>query len=149
MAPRISRRRFIQTTAGAAGALALGADRLLSAAPSLPSPRSSGIDHIVVVTMENRSFDHMMGWVPGAEGMQAGLIYTDEAGVEYPTRRAPDFQGCGRPDPDHSYDGGRTQFNGGDCDGWLRADDNPETDDYPIWYYTDADLQFFAGAAHD
>lgn len=150
MAARISRRRFIQTTAGAAGALALGgADRLLSAAPSLPSPKSSGIDHIVVVTMENRSFDHMMGWVPGAEGMQAGLIYSDEAGVEYPTRRAPDFQGCGHPDPDHSYDGGRTQFNGGDCDGWLRADDNPETDDYPIWYYTDADLQFFAGAAHD
>lgn len=28
----------------------------------LPSPESSGIDHIVVVTMENRSFDHFFGW---------------------------------------------------------------------------------------
>jgi phospholipase C len=159
MASRISRRRFIQTTAGAAGAAAFAhTDWLLSARPLLPSPKSSGIDHIVVVTMENRSFDHMMGWVPGAEGMQAGLTYTDEAGVAFPTRHAPligdpperDFQGCGHPDPDHSYDGGRVQFNGGACDGWLRADDDTTTtDDYPIWYYTDADLQFFAGAARD
>ena len=148
MAPRISRRRFIQTTAGAAGALALGgADRLLSAAPSLPSPKSSGIDHLVVVMMENRSFDHMMGWVPGADGRQAGLTYTDEFGTEFATYPlAPDFQGCGHPDPDHSYEGGRVQLNNGACDGWLRAGDS---DEYAIGYYTEADLQFFAGAARD
>ena len=163
MASRISRRRFIQTTAGAAGAAAFThTDWLLSARPLLPSPKSSGIDHVVVVTMENRSFDHMMGWVPGADGKQAGLIYTDKFGVEHPTRQAPlidpadplsrDFQGCGHADPDHSYEGGRTQFNGGACNGWLLTGvnaDNAVTDDYPIWYYTDADLQFFAGAAHD
>jgi phospholipase C len=146
MTSRISRRRFIRTTAGAAGAAAFAhTDWLLAAAPGLPSPKSSGIDHIVVVTMENRSFDHMMGWVPGADGRQAGLLYTDEAGIEYATRRAPDFQGCGHPDPDHSYDGGRDQFNGGKCDGFLLG----TNDEYAIWYYTDADLQFFAGAARD
>ena len=69
MASRISRRRFIQTTAGAAGAAALAhTDSLLSAGAIVAVPKSSGIDHIVVVMMENRSFDHMMGWVPGADG---------------------------------------------------------------------------------
>src|SRR5947209_1578299 len=51
---------------------------------SLPKPDQSGIDHIVVVTMENRSFDHILGWLPGANGMQAGLSYTDRAGNTVP-----------------------------------------------------------------
>lgn len=148
MAYRISRRRFIHTTAGAAGALALGGTRVLQAQrPGLPRPQQSGIDRIVVVMMENRSFDHMLGWVPGADGRQAGLSYADASGVEsatYPL--APDYQGCGHPDPDHTYEGGRVEFNGGACDGWLRAGEN---DIYSIGYYTDADLPFFAGAARD
>jgi phospholipase C len=143
----VSRRRFIQTTAGAAGAIALGADRLLSAPKKPPKPKHSGIDHIVVVMMENRSFDHMMGWVPGSDGRQAGLVYTDAAGIEHATYPlAPDFQGCGHPDPDHSYEGGRIQLNNGACDGWLRSG---ESDEFAIGYYTEADLQFFAGAARD
>src|SRR5688572_1094510 len=145
---RISRRHFIQTTAGAAGAVAFaGTDILRAQRPSLPRPQQSGIDHIVVVMMENRSFDHMMGWVPGADGRQAGLTYTDAAGVEHSTYAlAPDYQGCGHPDPDHSYDGGRVEFNNGACDGWLRAGEN---DVYSIGYYTEPDLPFFAGAARD
>jgi phospholipase C len=51
----------------------------------------------------------MLGWVPGADGQQAGLIYTDAAGIEHATYPlGEDFQGCGHPDPDHSYEGGRT-----------------------------------------
>jgi phospholipase C len=147
MTHRISRRRFLQTTAGAAGAAAFGGSTLLGAQNStLPTPQNSGIDHIVVVMMENRSFDHMLGWVPGADGRQAGLTYTDASGVAdstYPL--TPDYQGCGHPDPDHTYEGGRVEFNGGACDGWLRA----ANDRYAIGYYTDADLPFFAGAARD
>jgi phospholipase C len=147
MTKRISRRRFLQTTAGAAGAAAFGGNTLLRAQrSSLPNPQNCGIDHIVVVMMENRSFDHMLGWVPGADGRQAGLTYTDSAGVAdstYPL--TPDYQGCGHPDPDHTYEGGRTEFNDGACDGWLRA----ANDRYAIGYYTDADLPFFAGAARD
>ena len=88
MARRISRRRFIQTTAaGAAGALTFGgtALRLGAQRPPLPQPQQSGIDRLVVVMMENRSFDHMMGWVPGADGRQAGLSYLDRDGVPHPT----------------------------------------------------------------
>ena len=147
MAYRVSRRRFLQTTAGAAGAVALGGPAILSAQRRpLPQPQQSGIDHIVVVMMENRSFDHMLGWVRGADGRQAGLTYTDSAGVAQSTYPlAPDFQGCGHPDPDHTYEGGRIEFNNGACDGWLRA----ANDRYAIGYYTDTDLPFFAGAARD
>jgi len=39
---------------------------------SLPPRATSTIDHIVVVMMENRSFDHLLGWLPNANGMQSG-----------------------------------------------------------------------------
>jgi phospholipase C len=58
--------------------------------------------------MENRSFDHFLGWLPGADGKQAGLAYVDRNGVTQPTYPlAPDYEGCDHPGPDHSYEGGR------------------------------------------
>src|SRR5687767_12359685 len=64
------------------------------------APEDSGIQHVVVLMMENRSFDHFMGWVPGADGKQAGLSFPDETGALVPTRAlAPDFQGCQYNDP--------------------------------------------------
>ena len=112
---------------------------------ALPQPQHSGIDHIVVVTMENRSFDHLLGWLPGANGKQAGLAYPDRFGrlrATYPL--APDFQGCLHMDPDHSYRGGRVELDGGRCDGWLRAGFN---DSYAIGYYRQRDLPFLGPAA--
>jgi phospholipase C len=53
--------------------------------PNLPSPGNSRIDHVVVVTMENRSFDHFLGWLPNADGKQAGLTYADNQGVPHHT----------------------------------------------------------------
>ena len=35
--------------------------------------------------MENRSFDHFLGWVPGAAGRQQGLTYLDDAGQPHTT----------------------------------------------------------------
>src|SRR5437763_2311595 len=105
----VTRRHFLRGTAGAAAGLALGGLPSALAAPRnkiLPPANRSGIEHVVVVMMENRSFDHFLGWLPGAEGKQAGLTYTDAAGASHPTfALAPDYQGCGHPDPDHSYDG--------------------------------------------
>jgi phospholipase C len=116
-------------------------------APALPDPEHSGIDHIVVVMMENRSFDHILGWLPDAEGNQAGLTYFDRAGMPHSTHPlAPDYQGCGHPDPDHSHDGARVEYDGGACDGWMRAGDN---DEYAIGYYEANDVPFFARAATD
>ena len=146
----LTRRRFVATAAAAAGSLAgagaLGAlTRAAAAAPAaLPSPARSGIDHVVVVMMENRSFDHFAGWLAGADGKQAGLTYLDAKGAPHPTfPLAPDFQGCGYLDPDHSYDGARVEWNNGACDGWLL----PTGDVYPIGYYRQQDLPFLGKAA--
>jgi phospholipase C len=111
----------------------------------VPNPNNSGIEHIVVMTMENRSFDHILGWLPGADGRQAGLTYLDSAGESHATYPlAPDYQGCGHPDPDHSYAGGRVQYDNGACDGFLRSGQN---DEYAIGYYTRRDLPFLGPAA--
>jgi len=134
-----TRRGFL---AGAAGLGMLAASR---PSLSLPAPNRSGIDHVVVLTMENRSFDHLLGWLPGANGKQAGLTFRDRLGRRrstYPL--APDFQGCAHSDPSHTYDELRQAYNNGRCDGWLRAGFN---DDYPIGYYRRQDLPFLGKAA--
>lgn len=146
----LQRRTFLQGLLGASvGALSIPGSRLHAQTPpgggSLPKPDRSGIDHIVVVTMENRSFDHFLGWLPNANGQQAGLTYTDASGaphVTYPL--APDYTGCGHPDPDHSYSGSRTAYDGGKMDGFLRAGSN---DVYSIGYYGAADIPFYAALA--
>jgi phospholipase C len=143
MSETLTRRRFLTTAAAAAGAAALG--RPLLGVHSARAAADPGFDHVVVVMMENRSFDHFLGWLPGADGRQAGLTYRDAAGVAHPTHAlAPDFQGCGHPDPDHSYEGGRVEYDGGRADGWLRAGSN---DEYAIGYYRQADLAFLGQAA--
>jgi phospholipase C len=106
--------------------------------------------HVVLVMMENRSFDHIMGWLPNADGRQSGLTYTNSSGQSFSTwPLAPHFQGCGCKDPDHSYDGGRIEFNTnngsyGACDGWLRANAN---DTFSIGYYRQNDLSFLGQVA--
>src|ERR1700740_2719297 len=137
-----NRREFLSSVAGGCGAAALGSIALpdkASSAPTssataeLPAPSQSGIDHIVVVTMENRSFDHFLGWLPGGNGKQAGLSYLDANGVSHATHRlAPDFTGCPHPSPDHSYQGGRIDYDGGSMDGFLK---NTANDVYAIGYY--------------
>jgi len=143
----LSRREFLYRSAASLAALGAGSSFALAKRGGLPKPDKSGIHHVVVVMMENRSFDHFLGWLPGADGEQAGLVYTDSQGAAFETYPlAPDYQGCGHPDPDHSYDGGRVEYDGGACDGWLRAGSN---DVYAIGYYTAADLPFLGRAARD
>ncbi len=147
----VNRRQFLTVAGGTAAGLAVGAAVVAQGAtPSaaatspLPSPSQSGIDHIIVVMMENRSFDHLVGWLPGAAGRPAGLRYIDRYGFPHTPHHLADFQGCGHPDPDHSYEGGRIELNSGKCDGWLRAGEN---DDFSIGYYDQADLGFWGQAA--
>jgi len=153
MSTPLSRRAFLTSAAAAASAAALGCDDRWIAPPSLaaltgglPSdPASCGIEHVIVFMMENRSFDHFLGWLPGADGRQAGLTYADSAGAPHATfPLAPDFQGCSYSDPDHSYAGGRVEYNAGACDGWLRANDV-----FSIGYYRQQDLAFLGRAVPD
>lgn len=124
------------------------------AGKSLPKPEDSGIDHIVLVMMENRSFDHMLGWVPGADGVQAGRSFKNVDGKSVSSFAmtsdpAYGFGACGKADPNHNYDGGRVHLNNGAMDGWLlTADTNKDpTDKFPIGYLTGDDLPFYKGCA--
>src|SRR5215831_13003781 len=132
-----TRRRFLHAAVGASAALSMSrrigsaqdfsgtVAPLASSAAELPSPQTSGIEHIVVVTMENRSFDHLLGWVPMADGKQTGLNYTDSKGAIHSTYTlTPDYTGCGHPDPDHSYGQSRVAYDNGAMDGFLRAGSN-------------------------
>jgi phospholipase C len=143
MSPRTRRQLLLGTAgtvAGAAATRAAATDLARLATPQrLPRPGASGIEHIVVVVMENRSFDHYLGWLPGADGKQAGLTYRDDKGVAHKTHHLTERQGCGFNDPDHSYAGGRTQLNHGKMDGFRKGGN----DDFALGYYRKSDLPFY------
>jgi phospholipase C len=145
----VNRRQFLRNVAGAASAAALtGATKqsATASAQTLPVPEASQIEHIILVMMENRSFDHLLGWLPGANGRQAGLLYTDKAGESHPTMQLTTFVGCAHPDPNHSYAGGRSEYDGGKMDGWLRTTTN---DTFSIGYYVEDQLPFFSALARN
>ncbi|HLG96132.1 MAG TPA: alkaline phosphatase family protein [Bryobacteraceae bacterium] len=113
--------------------------------PSLPAPDNAGFDHVVVLMMENRSFDHLLGWLPNSTGKQAGLAYPDRSGVTHTTYAlAPDYTGCAYRNPDHSYAGGRVQYNSGKMDGFLLDTAN---DAFALGYYAASDLPFVSALA--
>jgi phospholipase C len=98
--------------------------------------------------MENRSFDHVLGWLPGANGRQKGLTYPDKHGVAQATwPLAPDFQGCEYLDPDHTWEGIRDQYADGRCDGFLRTPSAKLGDLFPIGYYREDDLPILSALA--
>jgi phospholipase C len=66
----LTRRKFLQIAAGSAGAAAISGTQLLAAAAASASPAafphgSRGIRHIVVLMLENRSFDTSSVGYPG------------------------------------------------------------------------------------
>jgi phospholipase C len=101
----------------------------------LPNPADAPFDTVVVLMMENRSFDHLLGWLPGANGKQSGLAFLDAQGISIPTADlGVDVQGCAFRDPKHDWESVATQFHAGACDGWLLTAD--AGDHFPIGYYT-------------
>ncbi|MGH2986580.1 MAG: alkaline phosphatase family protein, partial [Solirubrobacterales bacterium] len=156
----LRRRDFLGRTAALAGlagmAGVLPAETLVAEAAKranrrpLPRPRDLPLDTFVVLMMENRSFDHYFGWHPRADGKNAGLTYPNLDGSQtFSTHHlTPDFQGCGFRDPDHGWDGGRHQLNGGEMDGFYTG--NPEgdgSDEFALGYYLKPDLGFIPHAA--
>jgi phospholipase C len=145
----LSRRRFLQIAAASSGLAVTGADLLsqavANASPTIRPDGSRGIRHIVILMMENRSFDHFLGWLPGADGRH-DLTFVSTDGNRYPNYPlAPDFQGCGYSDPDHSWEGWLVQHDHGKMDGFLQRPttpaDNPgvtlaAANTFPIGYYT-------------
>ncbi|MDX6582353.1 MAG: phospholipase [Solirubrobacterales bacterium] len=156
----LRRREFLGRTAALAGvagmAGVLPAETLVAEAAKraarkpFPKPRDLPIDTFVVLMMENRSFDHYFGWHPHADGKNAGLSYPNLDHTQtFPTHRlTPDFQGCDFRDPNHGWDGGRFQLNGGKLDGFYSGNaEGTGSDEYALGYYLKEDLGFIPHVA--
>lgn len=148
----LTRRTFLQLMGASTGLAVTGAD-LLSQAAANASPLvrphgGNGVEHVVILMMENRSFDHFLGWLPGADGRHDLSFPSTDGNVygNYPL--APDFQGCGYSDPDHSWEGFLVQHDYGRMDGFLQRPTPPAgnpgvtlaaANTFPIGYYTNVD----------
>src|SRR5256885_956695 len=82
---------------------------------------ASGLDklqHIVVLMMENRSFDHMLGSLKSVDaridGLTASESNPDSNGVQVKVQPSAEFQGQLNPDPDHHFPAVDLQIFGGD-----------------------------------
>ena len=81
------------------------------------------IDHVVYLIKENRTFDHMYGRFPGADGARTGLTCD---GREIPLVRASDDT----PGPNHSFEGGLTAINGGRMNCFSELDGGEHLESY-------------------
>ena len=151
---QLRRREFLARTAATAGLAGLAttlpggtliAEAARRQARGLPSPRRMPLDHVVVVMMENRSFDHYLGWLPGADGDQTQSVVDPATGQTVATRQASTleapWQGCGHPDPGHGWDAGRAQMRGG----FLA--DGSGNDEFALTYFNKGELGFIHAAA--
>ena len=138
-----SRREFLKGMAGTSATLLTAIDGWASAVPRRRHHRRT--DFIIAIMMENRSFDHLLGWHPTADAVQSGLTYVDCAGVPYDTfPLAPDFTGAQHPNPSNKYDVARLEYDGGAMDGFLCAGMN---DEFAIGYYVEEDRPMFNALA--
>jgi phospholipase C len=135
---QVSRRRFLEL-AGSGVAATMLSDSIARAL-AIPANRATrslrDVEHIVVLTQENRSFDHYFGAMRGVRG------FGDPHPVTLPSGRPVWFQADGatvvppfRPVPsvddslalyfiedlDHSWNKTHQMFDGGNWDQWLPA----------------------------
>src|SRR5215475_15772460 len=82
------------------------------------------VDHVVVVMLENRSFDHMLGYLsltgrrPDIDGLRPGLV-NHYQGSAYPVHH---LAGTAvEMDPDHSSSAIDTQVADGSMDGFVTS----------------------------
>ncbi len=161
----LTRRGLIAGAAGTAALVALEGCGSSSTGPkSSPSPKSSAskstaksvggvtepskapFDTVVVLMMENRSFDHLLGWMPGVNGKQAGLTFPGFKGGTAATHAlGSNTQACGDKDPAHTWQSMVTQYNGGKLDGWLKTQFTGDT--FPIGYYEQAQVPILGALA--
>ena len=81
-------------------------------------PGLDNLRHIVVLMMENRSFDHMLGSLtavnPQIDGITDQLSNPDTTGASVAPQPLAQFQGQLDPDPDHHFPAVDLQIFGGD-----------------------------------
>ncbi|MGH9567777.1 MAG: alkaline phosphatase family protein, partial [Candidatus Angelobacter sp.] len=81
-------------------------------------PGLDNLKHIVVLMMENRSFDHMLGSLKAVDSRIDGLTGNesnpDTTGAQIKVAPLAEFQSQLDPDPDHHFPAVDLQIFGGD-----------------------------------
>jgi phospholipase C len=119
----IGRREFLQASMATAAAAALAACAHGSSTTTspFPTPNPPDVDtqwpikRVIYLMMENRSFDHMFGAFPGANGASTGV----SNGKEVPLVRAPQWLPGDLP---HDYPASLRHIDGGKMDGFGETD---------------------------
>ena len=163
----ITRRDFLRGAAALGAGAGLGFSPWMADAARLPGgsmldlpAASAPIDTIVVMMMENRSFDHYLGWL-GSDptyletgrslyGRRFKINATTTESYQDPNDGLVDtyaivpagednpWRGCGHPDPGHGWTAGRAQRDGG----FLATGSG--NDEYALGYYRAEDLAFYS-----
>ena len=133
----VSRRRFLELAGGGVAATMLSDS--IARALAIPANRSTrslrDVEHIVVLTQENRSFDHYFGVMRGVRGfgdphpamLPSGkpVWFQAEGTIVVPPFHPSDPNGADNlaltfiEDLDHNWDPTHQMFNGGNWDQWL------------------------------
>jgi phospholipase C len=107
------------------------------------------IDHIIIVTEENRSFDHYFATFQGDLSSPLPSTYrnTDMAGAAVAPHHLTSH--CLPEDPPHQWAGEHAGWNNGAMDGWVaNAATSTSNGHYAIGYYDETDLPFYHWLAH-
>lgn len=112
------------------------------------------IDHIVVLMLENRSFDHLFQNLPAfgvtdAEVAPAGFSNPDEDGTPIPAFHLDEY--CFN-DTNHGWDGSHRQYGNGLNDGFVVSNRGGSFDPMGtrgVGFYTDADIPIFYALAKE
>jgi phospholipase C len=115
------------------------------------------VKHIVVMMMENRSFDHMLGYLDLLDGQKEVNGLSRAKPIEYKgeSHRPKYLQGTAFPksmDPPHGTRAIADQINGGKMDGFIEsfAEENDVADAWRVMgYYTHRELPVYDYLAHN
>lgn len=157
--PNLTRRQTLKALSALAGAGALGActtggdatDEDTDTDTDAADPMSA-IGTIVVLMMENRSFDHYLGSLSllegrtDVDGLTADMSNEDADGNEVKVFHLDKH--C-QADPPHGWNSSRRQFDGGTQGGFVKehAGGRGETAAEVMGYYTRADLPIYYALA--
>src|SRR5215831_13215636 len=105
----LGRRAWLSLVVGSAAATAVGVRVRAAVAEGGLVPADPRIKHIVVLMLENRSFDHMLGLlmrdIPGLRGVRGGdYSNLDKNGTRFDVTDGAVYQGQFPVDPPHEFE---------------------------------------------
>lgn len=104
----------------------------------VPLGRDIPIDHFILLMMENRSFDHYFGQMPGVDGHPANASNPDAVGTPVPAFHETAY--C-IEDVAHSWTASHAEYHDGANDGFVVANDPGGA--RAMGYYDATDLPFY------